>query len=210
MPIGRLHVLTDFFFQQRYSHAELARLAVAGGADVIQFRQKFGSVRHLIVQVEGIVEVCAAANVPLIVNDRVDLALIEGVSGVHLGQADYPIALARKVLGPDAIIGATATTTEQVRQAEREGATYVGFGPVYNTGSKSNPASVKGIEGLRRAVEAVSIPVIAIAGITPERTREVLDAGAHGVAVMTAVTTADDPTQATAAFADVMRVSANR
>src|SRR5690625_475932 len=155
MPIGRLHVLTDFFFQQRYSHAELARLAVAGGADVIQFRQKFGSVRHLIVQVEGIVEVCAAANVPLIVNDRVDLALIEGVSGVHLGQADYPIALARKVLGPDAIIGAKATTTEQGRQAEREGATYVGFGPVYHTSSTAKPASVKGTERLRQHVEDV-------------------------------------------------------
>ena len=92
------------------------------------------------------------------------IAMIDGVSGVHLGQADYPIALARKVLGPDAIIGATATTTEQARQAESEGATYVGFGPVYNTSSKSNPASVKGLEGLRRAVDAVSIPVIAIAG----------------------------------------------
>src|SRR5690625_7161156 len=119
MPIGRLHVLTDFFFQQRYSHAELARLAVAGGADVIQFRQKVGSVRHLIVQVEGIVEVCAAANVPRIVNDRVDLPLSEGVRGVRLGQAAYPMALAPMVQAPHATIGATATTTEQRRAPDR-------------------------------------------------------------------------------------------
>ena len=207
MPIGRLHVLTDFFFQQRYSHAELGRLAIAGGADVIQFRQKFGSVRHLIVQVEGLVEVCAAANVPLIVNDRVDLALIDGVSGVHLGQSDFPISLARKVLGPDAIIGATATTPQEARNAEEQGATYIGFGPVYNTVSKANPASVKGLDGLRRAVEAVSIPLIAIAGITPERTADVLETGAHGVAVMTAITTDADPTAATAAFADILRIN---
>ncbi|MFW5973743.1 MAG: thiamine phosphate synthase, partial [Bacteroidota bacterium] len=110
MNIGRLHVLTDFHFQQRYSHGELAQLAIRGGADTIQFRQKIGNVRHLIAQLIDVIEVCRRHDVPLIVNDRVDLALMDGVSRVHLGQNDFPIDLARSILGDDAIIGATATT----------------------------------------------------------------------------------------------------
>jgi thiamine-phosphate pyrophosphorylase len=204
--IGRLHVLTDFHLQQRYSHSDLAGMAIEGGADMIQFRQKNGNIRHIIRELQRTAEVCAEAGVSLLVNDRIDLAFLDGASGVHLGQTDYPIDLARRVLGDNAIIGATATTTEQARRAEAEGASYIGFGPVYPTGSKANPASVKGLHGLRRAVDAVSIPVIAIAGISVERIPEVLEAGAHGVAVMTAVTNAKDPVAATRELADALRI----
>ena len=200
MPVGRLHVLTDFVFQQRFANADLAALAVRGGADTIQFRHKVASVRARLHEAERTAEACRTAGVPLLVNDDLALALAVGAAGVHLGQLDLPVAVARRILGPDALIGATVTDAAQARDAEAAGASYLGFGPVFPTQSKRNPASVKGLAGLADACAAVSIPVIAIAGITPERVSAVLDAGAHGVAVMTAITTAADPEAATAAF----------
>lgn len=199
-PIGRLHVLTDFYFQQRYGHAELARLVIAGGADTVQFRQKFGGIRHKLYEARRTAAVCREAGVPLIIDDHIDIALAVEADGVHLGQEDFPVAEARRILGPDYIIGATATTVEQAVEAWQAGADYIGFGPVFPTASKANPASVKGIEGLRAVCQAVPIPVIAIAGITVQRVRPVLEAGAHGVAVMSAITTAPDPQAATAQF----------
>ncbi len=206
MRVGRLHVLTDFVFQQRFSHAELARLAIEGGADTIQFRQKAGGIRHVLHEARLTAAACAEAGCPLLIDDHLDVALALGAAGVHLGQTDFPIEEARRLLGPNAIIGGTATTVEAARRAEAEGADYVGFGPVFPTRSKANPASVKGLAGLEAACRAVSIPVIAIAGITPERVRPALQAGAHGIAVMTAITTADDPAAATARFRRALNV----
>ena len=197
MKIGRLHVLTDYHFQQRFSHAELAGLAVDGGADTIQFRDKGSSIRHTLRQAEATAAVCRERQVPLLINDRLDLTLAVKAAGVHLGQSDLPVDVARAVLGRTRIIGATATTSDQARRAETDGADYIGFGPVYPTSSKSNPASVKGLKGLHEVCGAVGIPVIAIAGITADRIEAVLEAGAHGVAVMTAVSKAADPVAAT-------------
>ena len=197
MPaIGRLHVLTDTTCQQRRTHAELAQRAVRGGADVVQFRQKDGTVREKLRAAHAAAEACAQADVPLLINDHVDIALAVDAAGVHLGQDDFPIAEARKVLGPGAVIGATATTAAQAQAAEADGASYVGFGPVFPTRSKANPASVKGLEGLSHACRATTLPVIAIAGITPERVSACLKAGAHGVAVLSGIAGADEPEQA--------------
>lgn len=197
--VGRLHVLTDYVFQQRLPPAALAAAALRGGAEVIQFRHKRGSMRTRWVELERTAAATRAAGGALVVNDHLDLALAAG-AGVHLGQEDLPVAVARRVLGPEALVGATASTPDEARRAEAEGASYVGFGPVFPTGSKANPQPVRGLRGLEAACRAVAIPVIAIAGITPERVRSVLEAGAHGVAVMTAVSTAADPEAATRAF----------
>ncbi len=200
MPVGRLHVLTDFVFQQRRSHAEIAALAGAGGADAVQFRQKTGTMRDRYAEALRTAQACRSAGIPLIVDDHLDLALAVGAAGVHLGQLDLPVEAARRVLGDGAVLGATVTTVAQAREAEAAGASYLGFGPVFPTRSKRNPASVKGLAGLADVCAAVTIPVIAIAGITPERVAPVIEAGAHGVAVMTAVTTAADPQAAATAF----------
>lgn len=199
-PIGRLHVLTDFHLQQQRSHAELAQLAVRGGADTVQFRQKHGGIQNMLAEAYGVANVCRDTSTPLIVDDHLDIAQAVNANGVHLGQTDFPIDAARSVLGPDAIIGATATTTEQVVEAHDLGADYIGFGPVFPTTSKRNPKSVKGPEGLTEACDAVPIPVIAIGGVTHDRVRAAFEAGAHGVAVLSAVVTANDPEQATARF----------
>jgi len=198
--IGRLHVLTDFHLQQERSHAELARLAARGGADTIQFRQKHGGIRNILIEARKVQDVCQDASIPLIVDDRLDVMQSIGADGVHLGQEDFPVNEARAVLGPEAIIGATASKRDQVVEAYENGADYVGFGPVFPTTSKRNPKSVKGPEGVREASEAVPIPIIAIGGITHDRVRPALEAGAHGVAVLSAICTAKNPERATARF----------
>lgn len=191
--IGRLHVITDFFFQQRWSHAELAEFAIRGGADTIQFRQKHGSERDWLSQADELAAVTRQSGTAFIINDGIAIALAVGASGVHLGQGDLPVRIARQLLGSRATIGATATTLSQAQRAERDGADYIGFGPVYPTRSKGNPASVKGLSGLKEVSAGVSIPVIAIGGIKPENVRSALQAGAHGVAIMTALSLSSDP-----------------
>ncbi len=176
-------------------------MAIAGGADTIQFRQKRGPVAHRLHEADLVSEVCKRANVPLIVNDSIDIALAVDAAGLHLGQLDFPPQRARQVIGEARLLGVTVTTVDQAVEAARIGADYVGFGPVFNTTSKDNLASVKGLGGLTAVCDAIDIPVIAIAGITPERVRGVLEAGAFGIAVMTAVSLAEDPQEATAELA---------
>ena len=161
--IGRLHVITDVVLQDRFSHVALAQMAVAGGADTIQFRQKEGSTRALIETAIAMKHACV--DVPLIVNDRVDVAIAAEADGVHLGQDDFPIGKARDLLGEDAVIGGTAKTLSQARECIAEGADYIGFGPIYATGSKADAGIVKGMEGLREMANGVNIPIIAIGGI---------------------------------------------
>ncbi len=200
MNIGRLHVLTDYFFQQEFSHEILAELAIEGGADAIQFRQKSGSLRHKLWAAKKTAEVCHKTNTQLIIDDHIDITQAVGAHGVHLGRTDFPIADARAILGSERLIGATANSLREVEIAAAAGADYIGFGPVYYSGSKANLASIQGLQGLKSACEMVDIPVIAIAGITADRVPEVMAAGAYGIAIMSAISTATDPREATRAF----------
>ncbi len=202
--VGRLHVLTDLRFQQRFRHADLARLAAEGGADAIQFREKTGAARDRLAEARRVVAVCREWSVPCIVNDRLDIAWACRADGVHLGQEDVPVPDARALLGPNAVIGGTATTLEEALAMQESGADYVGFGPVFSGASKERAASVKGLTKLAGVCAAVRIPVVAIGGMSVDRVASVLEAGAHGVAVMTGVTTADDPARAARAFRDAL------
>ncbi len=195
--VGRLHVLTDVTLQSRFSHIELTRLAIAGGADTIQFRQKEGSTRKMIETAREMKALCSQADVVFIVNDRIDVALASEANGVHLGQDDFPIALARKYLGKDRIIGGSAATVEEAHSCLRAGADYIGFGPVYPTTSKDDAGPVSGNKVLNRVVEETQIPIIAIGGVDVSNTAEVLRAGAYGIAVISAVCCQDDPEGAT-------------
>jgi thiamine-phosphate pyrophosphorylase len=195
--IGRLHVLTDTVLQGRFSHLELTKQAIEGGADTIQFRQKSGSTKQMIEIALGMKRICAEKGAAFIVNDRIDVAIAAEADGVHLGQDDFPIPLARKLLGKDRIIGGSAATPEEIETCIREGADYVGFGPVYPTGSKDDAGPVSGIDFLKRIVQSTSIPLIAIGGIDPSNTTQVMDAGAHGIAVISAVCCQTDPQKAT-------------
>lgn len=195
--IGRLHVLTDTVLQNRFSHVELTEMSIAGGADTIQFRQKEGSTREMIEIAREMKKRCQDADVAFIVNDRLDVALASGSDGVHLGQDDYPIPLARDILGPTRIIGGSAVTLADAEKCVADGADYIGFGPVFPTGSKDDAGPVSGIDILKKAVSDYPLPIIAIGGISVQNTPEVIRAGAHGIAVISAVCCQDDPEQAT-------------
>jgi thiamine-phosphate pyrophosphorylase len=195
--IGRLHVLTDTVLQTRFSHSDLARLALRGGADTIQLRQKTGTTREMIRIAVLMKQLCSDYDIPLIVNDRVDVAIAAEADGVHLGQDDFPIPLARELLGQERIIGASASDINEGRKCLEEGADYIGFGPVYPTTSKDDAGAVKGLDTLTQIAEAVSAPIIAIGGISSNRVSEILQAGAHGIAVISSVCCQEDPEQAT-------------
>ena len=200
-PVGRLHVVTDTDLQHRHTHAELARLSALGGADTVQFRHKRGTTRDRWTALVEVAEACHMSSVALVVDDHADLALAVG-AGVHVGQTDLPVDVVRRLLGPVAVVGATASTVAEAVAAEAAGATYVGFGPVFGTASKQNPAPAPGLDGLAAACAAVRIPVVAIGGITPAHVSDVLGAGAWGIAVLSTIVCADDVTAAAAQFAD--------
>ncbi len=205
--VGRFHVITDEVVQHRFSHARLAKLAIAGGADLIQMREKRRSKHELVAAALEVREVCRAAGVPLIVNNRADIALAVGADGVHLGRSDLPIAAARRMLGPDAIIGATASTLEEARQAERDGADYVGFGHIYPTRSKTKPGTAIGTAALAEVCRELNIPVIAVGGIEEANLKPVLDSGAWGVAVIASVCGSRDPQRAAESLAEIFRAN---
>lgn len=196
--VGVLHVITDETLQTRFSHVEIATLAAEGGADVVQFREKRERPREDLVEIAGrIREALRALGTRLVVNDHVDVAFSAGVGAVHLGRRDPDAAAARKILGPVALIGGTANSIDEAARVASTPVNYLGVGPVYETRSKADPAPPLGLEALRRIVETVAKPVIAIGGITAARVEEVLETGAHGVAVLSAVVAAADPRGAT-------------
>jgi thiamine-phosphate pyrophosphorylase len=198
--IGRLHLLTDTVLQSRFSHTDLTGMAIAGGADTIQLRQKSGSTREMIHVARKMRQLCEEAGVTFIVNDRVDVAIAANAHGVHLGQEDFPIPLARKLLGADRIIGGSAATMEEARVCLKEGADYVGFGPVYPTSSKDDAGPVSGIEVLRKVVNAIPLPIVAIGGVSAENTPLIMETGAHGIAVISAVCCQESPEESTRAL----------
>ncbi len=195
--IGRLHVLTDTDLQSCFSHVELAKHAIAGGADTIQLRQKTGETIQMIRIAEQIQALCKRAGVSFVVNDRVDVAIASHADGVHLGQGDFPIPLARKLLGEEVIIGGSAGNVEEARKCFLEGADYVGFGPVYPTSSKEDAGPASGLDLLRQVVEKIPLPIIAIGGINKNNALLVRETGAHGIAVISAVCCEKDPKEAT-------------
>ena len=199
-PIGRLHVLTDSLLQRRFTHLELARFALEGGAEMIQYRRKDAAARVMIEEAAAIRLLCRRPGIPLIVDDRVDVALAADADGVHLGDQDLPIPLARDLLGPHRIIGGSADNAAEARDRERDGADYTGIGPVFATSSKSDTGPILGLDGLARAVRATERPLIAIGGITRENLPSVLATGVHGVAVLSEVCLADDPAAVVAAL----------
>lgn len=165
---------------------ETVRQLIDGGATMIQLRHKGTDTLEFYRQA-SIVRSLVRDPVRFIVNDRVDVAMAVGADGVHLGTDDLPVTMARRLLGAGAIIGASANTPDEARRAEADGASYLGVGTVFPTRSKNNIKSIIGIEGLKNIVTRVHIPVVAIGGITPDHIEQVMQTGAAGVAVISAV-----------------------
>jgi thiamine-phosphate pyrophosphorylase len=203
--VGRLHLLTDSRIQSRWSHPELTGMACAGGAEVVQYRRKDASTLVMLREAAVLHEICRRRGVRLIVNDRADVALAAGADGVHLGDQDLPISIARGLLGPQRWIGGSADSGEEAASRARDGADYVGIGPVFPTSSKSDAGPVLGLDGLALAVRSTEVPLIAIGGIGPENLPEVLATGVYGVAVLSAFCCAEDPAATAAHLRQMIR-----
>ena len=200
MDVPRLHVITDETVQDRYGHVALARLALAGGADAVQFREKRPwTARQLVDVGRAIVTACREANAVAVINDRADVALATGAGGLHLGRDDLDVASARRILGAAVLIGGTANSYDEAMAVADTDVDYLGVGPVYGTRSKANPAPVMGLETLARIARGTPKPVVAIGGVTAMRIPETMQTGVHGVAVLSDVVIADDPVGATRA-----------
>lgn len=191
-----LYVVTDEKIGRGRSHAELAARAVAGGADVIQLRDKYLSGRALFDAALTVREITLDAGALFIVNDRLDVALASGADGVHLGAGDLPIREARRIAPPGFIIGASVGSAATAVRAAVEGADYVALSPTFATGSKNDAGPGHGLMMLSAVRTAVSLPLVAIGGITPANVDDVIAAGADGVAVISAVVGKDDVTAA--------------
>lgn len=175
---------------------EVVLQAVRGGVSTVQLREKDISTRLFIEEAARIKRLLAPYGVPLIINDRVDVALAVGADGVHIGQEDMPYPLARKLLGPGAIIGLSVETVDQVREAEGFDVDYLGVSPVFATPTKPDAAPAWGLEGLGRARQLSHHPLVAIGGMNAVNADAVIRAGADGIAVVSAICSADDPRQA--------------
>ncbi|MGV1906244.1 thiamine phosphate synthase [Agrobacterium cavarae] len=201
----RLNAIVDASLSDVAPLAELAALAAHEGATIIQYRDKTASTRQMIEQARAIVEALKGTGVPLVINDQVDVAMATGADGVHLGADDMDAETARRLLGPDAIIGLTVKSMADARHVAQAPADYACIGGVFETTSKVNPDTPVGLAGLRQIRtylrnERSDLPVGAIAGITLERVPDVIAAGADGVALISALFRTDDIATTAKAF----------
>ena len=180
--------------------SDIARAVLDGGARVVQLRAKNLGARELLAEAARIRRLTADAGAAFILNDRLDLALLADADGVHLGQDDFPLTVARRVVGYKLLIGISTHDLEQARQAVAGEADYIGFGPIYRPMSKDSPYEPLGLDALREVAREVDVPVVAIGGLTPDRFGEVLEAGATSGAFVSAVSAARDPRAATEAL----------
>lgn len=200
MPAGwprfDLYVITDPDLARGRSHVEIARAALEGGADAVQLRDKSATACNLGRIAMEIQPLARKFGALFSVNDRVDVALVFDADGVHVGAADLPAREARRLLPRPRILGVSAGTVEEAKRAEREGADYLGVGPVFPTGTKPDAGEAIGTDRLAAVAAAVAIPVVAIGGITADNVAAVFAAGAAGAAVVSAVVAAEDVTAA--------------
>ena len=199
-PDLRLYAIVDPEHAGGHALPVLARRVAEGGATLVQLRDKKSETRAMVEQARAIKAALAPLRVPLLINDRVDVALAAGADGVHVGQEDMAVADARRLLGPQAIIGLSVKTLAHAQAAPLEQLSYVAIGGVFPTTSKDNPTHI-GAEGLRKLAAAVrarasGFPICAIAGITEGNTPDVIAAGADGIAVISALSATPDPAAA--------------
>jgi len=195
----KLYVILDRDAAEDRDLADLAAAAIRGGADALQLRDKTGSARRVMAQAARLLAITRPAGIPLIINDRADLARAAGADGVHLGQDDLPVAEARAILGAGRLIGKSSHSLDQAMAAGAEGPDYVGFGPVFPTPTKPDYGSV-GLDLISRVISAVRVPVVCIGGIDLATLPQVLASGAERVAVVRAVCKTADPEAATRAL----------
>ncbi len=195
-----LYLITDPNLCAEQGLVETVVAAVRGGVTVVQLRDKHTSEPELIAQARRLKVALAGSDVPLIINDRLEVALAAGADGLHIGQDDGDVVEARQALGPDAILGLSVQTHEQLARVDAGRLDYLGLGPVFATSSKGDHAQPIGFEGLASLVAASPLPSVAIGGLKAEHAAAVRAAGAQGAAVISAICGQPDPEAAARAF----------
>ncbi|HEY0151519.1 MAG TPA: thiamine phosphate synthase [Longimicrobium sp.] len=200
-----LIVVTDPGVPAGRTLLDVVRAALRGGAPSVQLRAKDASAREAALLARELLVETRAAGALLFVNDRVDVALAVGADGAHLGDEDLPLAAARRIVPPGFLLGMSADSVELALQAERDGADYLGVGPVYGTASKADAGAPIGTARIAEVAAAVRIPIVGIGGIHAHNAAPVVHAGAAGVAVISAVMHPDDPEAATRALMEAVK-----
>ncbi|MDF1535997.1 MAG: thiamine phosphate synthase [bacterium] len=187
-----LYLVTDPELSLGRSEVEVVRRAVAAGVTMVQYRDKNASTRVMIEKTRSLAKICRESAVPLIVNDRLDVALAGGAHGVHLGQDDMDPGDCHEIAGTGFIIGVSVTTVEEVRKAEKAGADYVAANGVFPTGTKTDLGEPLGLTGLAELAAATDLPLIAIGGIDDTNAGQIIEAGGTGVALVSFIVGAED------------------
>jgi thiamine-phosphate pyrophosphorylase len=198
-----LYLVTDRQLLAGKDLAATVEQAILGGATLVQLREKDASTRDFYQQAVLIKQITVKYHVPLIINDRADIALAVDADGLHIGQEDLPLHIARQIVGPEKLIGVSTTTLEQALAAEAAGADYLGIGAVFPTGTKSDADSVS-LEELRAIKAKLRIPIVAIGGINETNINSVMAVGVDGAAVVSAIIARPDPLRAAAQLRELM------
>lgn len=191
-----LYLITDRNLVGTKDFYRSVRDALRGGVSLLQVREKELSSRDFYNSARILKDMAAQYNVPLIVNDRLDIALAVDADGLHIGEHDLPLEIARKILGKEKILGYSVSSIEEARYAVENGANYLGAGAVFPTGSKADVGEVIGLEGLEEIKNAVKIPVVAIGGIAAQNVREVKKTGVDGISLISAILACEYPYRA--------------
>ena len=198
--LNGLYLILDERWSSRCLLPEVLREAGQAGVKLVQYRNKTGSMKQAYEVANTLRDIAKEWGMAFMVNDRCDLAIAVEADGVHLGQTDLPLTLARDLVGNDMLIGASTHNPAQVQRATAEGADYLGFGPIFSTGTKLNHDPVVGIQGMKHIRALTPLPVFAIGGITTESVSELCQAEANGVAVASGILDAVDRQQAFTQF----------
>jgi len=190
-------LIADLDYLNKFNFIETVQNVVKKGVTLVQIRSKKTDTRTFLDTALALKKILISLNIPLIINDRVDIALACGAQGVHLGQKDLPLPYARKLLGKDKIIGITAPNKELAKKAESQGADYLGVGPVFHTESKQKSLKPLGLTKLSSIRKKIKIPILAIGGINSQNAAEVMSTGVDGIAVISAVMGSSDPVAST-------------
>jgi len=188
-----LYLVTDRGLSRGRRTLDIVKAAVKGGVTCVQLREKACGTREFIDQALSIKDFLKSRQIPLIINDRLDVAQAVGADGVHLGQSDMPFSMAKKIAREDMVIGISAESLADAVHAEKEGADYIGVSPIYKTPTKTDTAPPLGLSGLSEIRKAVNIPLVGIGGLNAANCGQVIENGADGVAVVSAIVAADDP-----------------
>lgn len=189
----RLYLVTDRPLSLGRDLEWIVTEAVRGGVTMVQLREKDCDTREFVELAARLKAALSPLGVPLIINDRIDVALAMDADGVHIGQSDMPYDIARKLLGPDKIIGLSVENMDDIREANALDVDYVGISPVYSTSTKTDTAAPFGLDGLREAVKLSVHPTVAIGGMNARTAADVMDCGTDGIAVVSAIVSADSP-----------------